>query len=291
VVPPLHGRKPNVYSSTRGGGEWSGAAVDLPSGRLYVTSNQLPSIITVFGRDEGDRDPNYPPSPGELIYGKSCSTCHGPTRGGNGVVPPLIGLRGRMTDTEVASLLKTGRNLMPPAPPMDERQQEDLLDFLFRRNQSPSLAVGTKETTSADNYTFGGFKYLTDPDGYPGVKPPWGILTCYDLNTGRILWQVPLGEYPELTKRGIPITGTPNLGGASVTAGGLVFAAGTPDRMIRAFDAKTGSELWKAELPWAGYSAPAIYEVNGKEYVVIAANGGGKIGGPAGDAYVAFALP
>ena len=91
--------------------------------------------------------------------------------------------------------------------------------------------------------------------------------------------------------KGIPVTGQPNLGGASVTAGGLVFVAGTPDRMLRAFDSDSGQELWKAELPWAGYAAPAIYEVAGREYVVIAANGGGKIGGPAGDAYVAFALP
>jgi len=180
---------------------------------------------------------------------------------------------------------------MPPAPMMSEEERTDLLDFLFRRKQPPTLPVGTKETTAADNYTFGGFKYLTDQDGYPGVKPPWGLLTCYDLNTGKILWHVPLGEYAELTKKGIPITGTPNLGGASVTARGLVFVGGTPDKMLRAFDANTGEELWKAELPWAGYAAPAIYEVGGKEFVVIAANGGGKIGGPAGDAYVAFALP
>jgi quinoprotein glucose dehydrogenase len=287
---PFAQGKPNIYSSTRGGGEWSGAAVDVPAARLYVTSNELPSIITVFARNEGQRDPKFPPSHGELIYNKSCAICHGPDRTGNGVVPPLVGLQGRMTDPEVMALLKTGRGIMPPAPPMNEQERTDLLDFLFRRHQPPSIA-GPKEAATADNYTFGGFKYLTDQDGYPGVKPPWGLLTCYDLNTGKILWHVPLGEYAELTKKGIPITGTPNLGGASVTAGGLVFVAGTPDRMLRAFDANTGEELWKAELPWAGYAAPAIYEVGGKEFVVIAANGGGKIGGPSGDAYVAFALP
>ena len=289
-LPFVQGR-PNIYSSTRGGGEWSGAAVDVPTGRLYVTSNELPSIITVFARNEGQRDPKSPPSHGEITYNKNCARCHGPEREGNGVVPPLIGLQGRMTDSEVQVLLKTGRGIMPPAPMMSEEERTDLLDFLFRRRQPPTLPVGTKETTAADNYTFGGFKYLTDQDGYPGVKPPWGLLTCYDLNTGKILWHVPLGEYAELTKKGIPITGTPNLGGASVTAGGLVFVGGTPDKMLRAFDANTGEELWKADLPWAGYAAPAIYEVGGKEFVVIAANGGGKIGGPAGDAYVAFALP
>jgi quinoprotein glucose dehydrogenase len=283
--------KPNIYNSTRGGGEWSGAAVDVPSGRLYVTSNNLPSMITVFPRDEGERDPKYPPSPGELIYSKDCAVCHGPSRAGNGVAPPLVGLQNRLAEQEIRNILKTGRNLMPPAPAMTDQETNNLLDYLLRRNQPPSAPVHSNDVGGTNQYTFGGFKYLTDENGYPGVKPPWGLLTSYDLNTGKIRWQVPLGEYSELTKKGVPITGAPNLGGASVTAGGLVFVAGTPDRMLRAFDADTGKELWKAELPWAGYSAPAIYEVAGREYVVIAANGGGKIGGPAGDAYVAFTLP
>jgi quinoprotein glucose dehydrogenase len=102
---------------------------------------------------------------------------------------------------------------------------------------------------------------------------------------------VPLGEYPELVKQGLPPTGAQNLGGATVTAGGLVFCAGTADRLIRAFDADTGRELWRARLPWAGYAAPAVYEAGGREFVVITATGGGKVGGPTGDAYVAFALP
>jgi quinoprotein glucose dehydrogenase len=76
-----------------------------------------------------------------------------------------------------------------------------------------------------------------------------------------------------------------------VTAGGLVFCAGTADQLIRAFDADTGHELWRGRLPWAGYAAPAVYQIGGREYVVIAATGGGKVGGPTGDAYVAFALP
>jgi quinoprotein glucose dehydrogenase len=95
-----------------------------------------------------------------------------------------------------------------------------------------------------------------------------------------------------LTKQGVPLTGSQNLGGATVTAGGLVFVAGTEDEKLRAFDADTGVELWSAKLPFAGTSAPAVYEVGGAQYVVVTATGGGRVGGPsgAGDAIVAFRL-
>jgi quinoprotein glucose dehydrogenase len=99
-----------------------------------------------------------------------------------------------------------------------------------------------------------------------------------------------LGEYPELTKKGIPITGTENYGGPVVTAGGLLFIAATPDGKFRAFNKATGELLWETSLPAAGFATPATYSVNGKQYIVIAC-GGGKLGSPSGDAYVAFTLP
>ena len=111
-----------------------------------------------------------------------------------------------------------------------------------------------------------------------------------DLNTGILRWQVPLGEHAALTERGLSPTGTENFGGAMVTAGGLVFAAGTRDQKIRAFDKGTGEELWSYRLPFGGYAPPSSYEVDGKQFIVIPATGGGKLGGPQGDAYVAFSL-
>jgi quinoprotein glucose dehydrogenase len=203
------------------------------------------------------------------------------------MVPALVGLRHRMTDEQVIALLKTGRSQMPPAPPMTPEQRSALIDFLMRRNQ-PAAAPGHG---AASRYFADGWNFIKDQDGHPGAKPPWGLLNCIDLNTGKIMWRVPLGEYPELTRRGIPKTGTENFGGPTVTAGGLVFCAGTIDSMIRAFDKDTGEELWSAKLPWAGCAPPSVYEVNGREFVVIAATGGGKIETPTGDAYVAFALP
>ncbi|MBW3629216.1 MAG: pyrroloquinoline quinone-dependent dehydrogenase [Gemmatimonadetes bacterium] len=130
-----------------------------------------------------------------------------------------------------------------------------------------------------------------DPNKWGCQPPPWGALNAVDLNTGRIAWRVPLGVFEELEARGIPATGTPNLGGSIVTAGGLVFIASTMDERIRAFDARDGNQLWEAKLPAAGYAAPATYlGSDGRQYLVIAAGGGGKWGTPSGDAFVAFTV-
>ncbi len=130
---------------------------------------------------------------------------------------------------------------------------------------------------------------LTDQDGYPAIKPPWGTLNAIDLNTGDYLWRVPLGEYPELTKKGVPVTGTESYGGPLATAGGLVFIAGTRDAKIRAFDKRTGKIVWEYQLPAGGFATPITYECEGKQYIVIVAGGGRGL--PAGGSYIAFALP
>ncbi|MEY2879216.1 MAG: hypothetical protein RLZZ15_1596 [Verrucomicrobiota bacterium] len=290
---PFAEGKPNLYTGSRGGAEWSGAAVDVPTGRLYVTSNRVVSKITVVANDELERDPKSPPSAGEKIYSARCAACHGPGRQGLGMVPPLLGLKSRSDDAAVTALLASGRGAMPPNLVPDAAERAHLLDYLFRRQQPPSRRGASPAADGGPRYTFEGFGFLNDHEGYPGIKPPWGLLNCYDLNTGKILWRSPLGEHPELAKAGVPTTGAHNLGGASVTAGGLVFVAGTADEKLRAFDADTGAELWFAKLPFAGTAAPAIYEVNGRQFVIITATGGGRVGGASGpgDAYVAFALP
>jgi len=299
---PFAEGKPTLFIGSRGGAEWGGSAIDVPRGRLYVTSNRWVSKITVFRNNERERDPRFPPSAGEKHYKQHCASCHGPERLGIGMVPPLISLQTRMSDADVLALIEKGRGAMPPNALLSPEQKRELLDYLFRRNQPPSRmprarTAGDEDRSGAGSsndadYIFDGFGFLRDHEGYPGIKPPWGLLNCYDLNTGRILWRVPLGELEELTRQGVPKTGSQNLGGASVTAGGLVFVAGTEDEKLRAFDADTGEELWSAKLPFAGTAAPAIYEVGGWQFVVITATGGGRVGGAsgAGDAYVAFAL-
>jgi glucose dehydrogenase len=147
---------------------------------------------------------------------------------------------------------------------------------------------------SAIPYALRGAKYefFWDANRYPCQKPPWGQLTAIDLATGDVRWRVTLGEFAELTRRGVPKTGTPNIGGSLVTAGGLVFIAATSDHRFRAFDRDTGEELWSAELPASGFAAPATYlDKTGRQVVVVAAGGGNKYDEAFSGKLVAFALP
>ncbi len=281
--PSIEEAKPTLMFNIHGGAEWTGAAAD-PRGRLYVTSNEIPWFITCF-RDD-DPAPAVPPTAGEQVYQTVCFACHGPDRKGIGHAPPLRGLRHRLHDAEIRDQLKNGRGSMPPMPQLTEEQIKPLLDFLLCRDR-PIPALDPK---APPKWTFGGWNRLVDAEGYPGTKPPWGTLNCIDLNTGRIAWKVPLGEYPELTARGVPPTGQENFAGCMITAGGLVFASGTRDKKIRAFDAETGAELWSHPLPLHGTAPPASYEAGGRQFIVLPVTGGGKLGGPAGDAWMAFAL-
>ena len=158
----------------------------------------------------------------------------------------------------------------------------------------PELISMVKAGKGADHpYPFvaTGHQPIRDNEGYPISTPPWGTLNAINLNTGEIAWQVPLGDHPEARGPDQPPTGTFNMGGPIVTAGGLVFIGATKDEKFRAFDKATGELLWETDLPAGGYATPATYSIDGKQYVVIAAGGGGKPGTPTSDAYVAFALP
>lgn len=141
-------------------------------------------------------------------------------------------------------------------------------------------------------YQITGSNDFLDPDGYPAVAPPWGTLNAIDLNTGKYLWKIPFGEYPELVAKGMASTGSENYGGPIVTAGDLLFIGATVyDKKFRAFDSRTGQLLWQTTLPFAGVATPATYMIDGKQYVVIAAGGGKDLKAPSGSVYVAFSLP
>jgi quinoprotein glucose dehydrogenase len=136
-------------------------------------------------------------------------------------------------------------------------------------------------------------RIVTAPNDLPCSPPPWGALVAVDLRTGKLAWEVPLGDpstlAPALKPFSSPPLGLPNLGGPIVTAGGLVFIGATFDHFLRAFDVETGRELWRGDLPAGARATPMTYMVNGKQFVVIAVGGNEDWG--KGDYIVAFALP
>jgi quinoprotein glucose dehydrogenase len=286
-LPCTEGR-PTLYFDVDGGAEWTGACVDAQTGLLYVTANHIGWAITMFRDDDPPYDPKAPKTPGQKIFEANCALCHGTNLVGIGLNPPLRGLRHRMTEEAITKQIRQGKNAMPGFPKMSAADVKAVADYLLLRDRP---TPPPDEKTERPVYSFAGYPRFYDQEGYPANKPPWGTINCIDLNTGKLLWKKPLGEYPELAAQGLRHTGTENYGGAIVTAGGLLFVSGTRDNKIRAFDKTTGDELWSATLPWAGSAAPATYQISGRQYVVIPATGVLHLGTPRGDAWVAFALP
>ena len=278
-----------IFPGFDGGGEWGGAAFDEESGLLYVNANEMPWVLTMVAIDREKESTDA--ARGRLTYQQNCVVCHGVDQKGDpqGQYPGLVGLAQKRSRDEVDRVIAGGKGVMPSFGMLSARQREELVAFLFGDPPKP-VAPGDDPPDYSVPYTHTGYNRFLDKNGYPAVKPPWGTLNAIDLSAGTIRWTKALGEFPELTKRGIPLTGTENYGGPVVTAGGLLFIAATRDEKFRAFDKTTGELLFETALPAGGYATPSTYSVGGKQFVVVAC-GGGKMGTKSGDAYVAFALP
>lgn len=288
-----------IFPGFDGGAEWGGAAYDPTTNFLYVNANQIPWILTMVKAGTEKKTQETMAEHGRIVYINNCMACHGANREGNGSYPDLQHIGKKYTATQALEIVNNGRRMMPSFKQISENDKKALLSFILDLKKEGKILFTdpiNKEVISATEkspfipYTMTGYEKFVTPEGYSANKPPWGTLTAINLNTGETMWQNPLGEYAELTKKGIPITGTENYGGAVVTAGGVLFIAATLDGKFRAFNKRTGKLLWETSLPAAGFATPSTYEVNGKQYVVIACGGGGKLKTASGDSYVAFTL-
>ncbi len=282
VFTPLTiGQQTFVFPGFDGGAEWGGSAYDPDTGLLYVNANDIPWSGSLLPDDAGQS--------GKALYLRDCAACHRDDRAGAPPqIPSLAGIGDRKTPQEIAAVIQKGAGRMPGFPALQTLAVNAIVQFLRTGEDTPTAAPAI--TPAYVKYRFTGYRKFLDPDGYPAVEPPWGTMNAINLHTGEFAWQIPFGEYPELAAKGLKNTGTENYGGPVVTAGGLVFIGATNhDRKFRAFDKATGALLWETTLPFSGNATPATYEVNGRQFVVIAASGG-KSREPKGGVYVAFAL-
>jgi glucose dehydrogenase len=268
----------------QGGIEWGGGAFNPSTNIVFVNANEAPTINRLVKYYDFESDDLSPALKGKLLYNKNCTSCHGIDRKG---VPPNIPSLEKINlgNEEIGKVLASGRGNMPSFNYFTEVERENLTAFL-----KTDLADLDNSTESGVVRYSSNAPFLVDEEGYPGIKPPWGTLNALNVATGELLWKIPFGEYPELTKRGIKDTGSKNFGGPIATAGGLVFIAATPDEKIRAFDQTNGQLMWEYKLPAAAYATPSTYMIDGKQYLVIVCGGGGKLNSPYGDSIIAFAL-
>ena len=271
-VPPVLGGS-IVLWGIGGGASWPGAAVDQKAGVLYVPSTRSPWIIRANYRDLRGADRPMASIPGNTQYQGLCSRCHGATRDGlldsnekGGLYyPALVGI----------TLLRS-KEALTSRGAFEERHSGLEVDFQSAGRELGGLyeyfssldKMADKDRSIAARTSWGP---LQDNEGNPGSRPPWALLTALDLNSGRKVWQIPYGDHPAppLGGKGKALFGRQTIGGAIVTAGGLVFATGTEDRKVRAFASATGKELWSYALPAVGSAPPTTYMLKGRQYIVV----------------------
>ena len=285
-TPPTLTRFQIQFPGAWGGGNWGAAAVDPPSGWLYVRTLNQPSY-----RQLSERNQEGPPAArggtpeqrGFALYSRVCMECHGPER--TNLTSPAV-----LAADHIRTTVRSGRGPMPAfdEETLSHQDLDAIIAYLNNpaagttpgRGRGPAQARGRGpalpppppgQTRYFANF---GAQMLAN-NGLPAIGPPWTELVAYDLNEGVIKWRIPVGTVSELAAKGIRDTGSYRpRNGPVVTAGGLIFLGSTPDGTIRAYDKDTGKTLWEKQLDANPEGLPAVYETGGREYVVFAASAG-----------------
>ena len=279
-----------VFPGLDGGGEWGGPSFDPQTGLLYVNANEMAWVITAVKIENKNAVKENYEAAGKRLYQANCMSCHGQQREGSGNFPTLIGVEKKYNSEQFHTLLQSGRRMMPAFRQLNENERAAIASFVLSDKKSAMKAFisESKDDVFKLPYSITGYNKFLSPSGKPALAPPWGTLNAIDLATGKYVWKQTLGNDTSFKNAKQP-TGTENYGASVVTRGGLLFIAATKDGMFRAFNKRTGKLLWETRLPAPGFATPAVYELNGREFIVIAC-GGGKLGTKSGDSYVAFAL-
>ena len=268
-----------------GGGNWGASAVDPTTGMLYVESKDAPSLLKLEPKPPKRQMSGSPATQGRIVYIQNCQLCHGPElKGQPPAIPSLADVIATHGADRVRTVVRNGLPPMPAFPDLSNHEVDSLIAYLtdptaahvpaeilaYLSNPPPPPPPGPDGSSLGRYWT--GYGYMNSSEGLPAIKPPWSTLTAYDLNEGTIKWQIPLGEVKETAAKGIKNTGSywPR-GGVVVTAGGVIFSGTISDCKFRAYDKDSGKVLWEKELPAGAEGVPAVYEVEGREYVVISA--------------------
>ena len=333
-TPPAVGVDTINFPSVNGGAWFFSTGADPTNGTVYVLGKNMPSIVKLVPAGEStaanagnvipSRPHNAPAVPstggiptkeqmGRAVYEQNCQVCHG---------PELKGDRGPAIDTAVSRLgadvtyttITNGRGGMPAFSSLPAQSMKDLMSFLTQPDLAP---LGSAPSASAQAMASMRVEpaYPEDVEGPPSryktgygneiyvAKPPWSTVTAYDLNTGKIKWQTPYGDLPQAGPSDEMRGNAYPKSGFVTTAGGLVLFVGN-DSKLYALNSATGKLIFSKDLPNGSQGVPAVYEVNGREYILFAVCGGaspypeGAYMPPGGvlppaisKGYIAFTLP
>jgi quinoprotein glucose dehydrogenase len=307
-TPSSHLRNHIQIPGAFGGGTWGAAAVDPAAGFLYIRAYDAPSIRQLTERPlerQRREAADTREGRGYTLYNQNCASCHGENRT-NMRAPKDLG-------REVfLRTVRTGRDAMPAfSEAVIETSELDLIAAYLDnpaagvaagRGGRPEAAPGPARPEGLRNFSGPFGAQWLSKDGLPAIGPPWSELVAYDLNEGAIKWRAPVGNLPALAAKGITGTGSYRpRNGPVVTAGGLIFLASGGDQTLRAYDKDTGKTLWEEQLEANPDGIPAVYEIQGRQYVAfyVAGDGGGgsrtpamfKPGKPEAQGYYVYALP